>query len=231
MLYFLKKKIKKNQLEISLFYTCVPRILNDMISSWDRDLSSWQTEIGNHWLIFPFYPLPPPPIETENNRILNKWKNCWRYHYFTNVCQKPQLYEAGFLRYRERHFFCHFGQFAALLPSPLTTNEKATGDVLILHMCTKNHDHIMYASSDMERARQFFVILGHFLLFYPTIDPRNENLEKMYKNPGDIILLHMCNINEDHMMYDSCDIKAWWTEFLVILHLCTTNDNHTMYGS
>ena len=89
----------------------------------------------------------------------------------------------------------------------------------------------MYASSDMERARQFFVILGHFLLFYPTIDPRNENLEKMYKNPGDIILLHMCNINEDHMMYGSCDIKAWWTEFLVILHLCTTNDNHTMYGS
>ena len=36
----------------------------------------------------------------------------------------------------------------------------------------------------MERARQFFVILGHFLLFYPTIDPKNENLEKMYKNPG-----------------------------------------------
>ena len=58
MLYFLKKKIKKNQLEISLFYTCVPRILNDMISSWDRDLSSWQTEIGNHWLIFPC-PLHP----------------------------------------------------------------------------------------------------------------------------------------------------------------------------
>ena len=31
----------------------------------------------------------------------------------------------------------------------------------------------MYAYSDMECGRQFFVILGHFLLFYPTIDPKN----------------------------------------------------------
>ena len=194
MLYFLKKKLKKKHLEISLFYTCVPRILNDMISSWDRDLSSWQTEIGNHWLIFsllPPPPPPPPPIETKNNRILNKWKNCWRYHYFTNVYQKPQLYEVGFLRYRERDifFFVILGHLLPFYPPPPPPpnnpeNEKATGDALILHMCTKNHDRMMYASWDMERARQFFVILGHFLLFYPTIDPKNENLEKMYKNPG-----------------------------------------------
>ena len=49
----------------------------------------------------------------------------------------------------------------------------------------------------------FFVILGHFLLFNPTIDPRNQNLEKMSKTPGDIILLHMSTINQDHMMYGS----------------------------
>ena len=39
----------------------------------------------------------------------------------------------------------------------------------------------------------------------------------MYKNAGDIILKHMCNIKEDHMMYGSWDIKAWWTEFFVML--------------
>ena len=32
---------------------------------------------------------------------------------------------------------------------------------------------MMYAYSDMEWDRQFFVILGHFLLFYPTTDPKN----------------------------------------------------------
>ena len=53
------------------------------------------------------------------------------------------------------------------------------------------------------RQMYFFVILGHFLLFNPTVDPRNQNLEKMSKTPGDIILLHMCTINQDHMMYGS----------------------------
>ena len=31
----------------------------------------------------------------------------------------------------------------------------------------------MYAYTDMECNRQFFVILGHFLLFYLTIDTKN----------------------------------------------------------
>ena len=38
---------------------------------------------------------------------------------------------------------------------------------------TKKNNQMMYAYSDMECGRQFFVILGHFLLFYPTIDPKN----------------------------------------------------------
>ena len=42
--------------------------------------------------------------------------------------------------------------------------------------------------------RQFFVILGYFLLFHPTKDSENQNLEKNIKNYGDI-LLHMYSIN------------------------------------
>ena len=30
---------------------------------------------------------------------------------------------------------------------------------------------------------EFFVILGHFLPFYPTNDPKNQNFEKMKKTP------------------------------------------------
>ena len=51
--------------------------------------------------------------------------------------------------------------------------KKASGDVIILNLCNKKHNQMMYAYSDMECDRQFFVILGHFLLFYPTIDPEN----------------------------------------------------------
>ena len=48
-----------------------------------------------------------------------------------------------------------------------------------------------------------FVTFGHFLPFYPTIDPENKNLEKMSKKLGDVILLQICSISEDHMMYFS----------------------------
>ena len=46
---------------------------------------------------------------------------------------------------------------------------EVSGDVIILHICTKNHNHIMYGSWDIRHDRQsFFVILGYFLLFYPN---------------------------------------------------------------
>ena len=41
-----------------------------------------------------------------------------------------------------------------------------------------------------------------FLLFYPTNNPENQNFRKIKKKtPGDIIL-HMCNINDNHMIID-----------------------------
>ena len=76
--------------------------------------------------------------------------------------------------------FYHLGQFLSfyLSDNPENRNfekkEKASGDVIILHMCTKNHDQMIYASWDKEcDRRNFFVILDHFLPFYPTIDPKN----------------------------------------------------------
>ena len=38
---------------------------------------------------------------------------------------------------------------------------------------------------------EFFVILDHFLPFYPLNNPKNQNFEKMKKIPGDIIILHV----------------------------------------
>ena len=76
------------------------------------------------------------------------------------------------------------------------------GDIIILHMCTKNHDHMLYCSLDMVRNKLFF-ILGYILPFYLHTSPKNENLKKMKKTPGDIIILHMCTKNYDWMMYGS----------------------------
>ena len=78
--------------------------------------------------------------------------------------------------------FCQFGPFFALLiPSPLKTQKinilkkwKKHLEIIILNLYNKKHDHMMYAYSDIECDRHnFFVVSGHFSLFFPTIDPEN----------------------------------------------------------
>ena len=65
--------------------------------------------------------------------------------------------------------------------------------------------------------RHNFVILGHFSLFHSPADPEKQNFEILKKTPGDIIILQMCTINEDHMMYGSCDMMEGDGQNLVIL--------------
>ena len=124
-------------------------------------------------------------------------------------------------------------------------------------MFTKNHNQMGNGSWDTEwDTLNFFVILGHFLTFYP------QNFEKNDKMPRDIILLHMCTIHEDHMMYDFWNIRCKWENFchsgsffilsppwrpgksnlekfknkkkngdIITKHMCTINDNYMIYGS
>ena len=56
--------------------------------------------------------------------------------------------------------------------------ERISRDILVLHMCTINLDHMMYSPSDMEPNRHIFVILSHFLLFY---SPHPNNLKILKK--------------------------------------------------
>ena len=65
----------------------------------------------------------------------------------------------------------------------------------------------------------FFVILGHFFPFYPINNLKNQNLEKKKKTPlGDIIILHLCITNDNHMIYVSWDMECCWqTELFVNL--------------
>ena len=54
---------------------------------------------------------------------------------------------------------------------------------------------------------EFFVIPGHFLPFHPTNNPENQNFEKLKKKmPGNIIILYMSTINNNHIMYGSWDM-------------------------
>ena len=46
-----------------------------------------------------------------------------------------------------------------------------------------------------EQQRKCFIILGHFLPFYPTNNLENQNSEKMKKTPRGITILHISTIN------------------------------------
>ena len=86
-----------------------------------------------------------------------------------------------------------------------------------------------------ERLTKFFVILVHFLPFYSTKNPRNPKFKKIKKAPGDIIILHKCSKNHDHMLYCSWDMGRDRCKKvlggIIILHKYTINDNHMMCGS
>ena len=55
-------------------------------------------------------------------------------------------------------------------------------DIIILHLCTTNDNHIMYGSWDMKCDKQkFFVILGHFLHFTPIATQKMKKWKKYIK--------------------------------------------------
>ena len=57
---------------------------------------------------------------------------------------------------------------------------KTPGDI-ILHKCTKNHDHMLYCTWDMVRDIKLFFILGYFLPFYTPNNLKNQNFKKKVK--------------------------------------------------
>ena len=55
---------------------------------------------------------------------------------------------------------------------------------------------------------KLFLILNHFLPFYPNSNPKSQNFEKMKKAPWDIIILHKCTKNHYHMLCCSWDMAC-----------------------
>ena len=98
--------------------------------------------------------------------------------------------------------------------------KKFAGDIIILHMCTKNHNHMMYGSWDTEWDRQNFLSFWAIFCPFSPLTTRKIKILKLKKTPGDIIILHICTINDNHMLYSSWDMEhdrhnflSFWTIF------------------
>ena len=122
-------------------------------------------------------------------------------------------------------------------------------DITVLHMRTKNHNHMMYSSWDTERQTEFFVISDDFLSFYPE-QLRKSKFWKNEKKHLDMSSFYTCvpKIRNHDMMYASWDwtISCPFTpnntenqnlikmkkafEHVIILHMCTKNKKSWSYG-
>ena len=94
--------------------------------------------------------------------------------------------------------------------------KKTPGDIIILHSCSKNHDHMLYCSGDMlcDGCNCYFSFWAIFCSFIPLplAAPslpnilNNENFKTMEETPEDIIISHKCTKNHDHMPHCSWDM-------------------------
>ena len=142
-------------------------------------------------------------------------------------CMIPEIWSAT------DRIFCHFGLFFDILPrsqskkSKFWKNEK--NSQRYYHFTQAYHKWRSYDIWFLRYGAQqteFFVILDHFFSFYPSNNLKNQNFEKTKKTPGDITILHMCTINDDHMIYGSWDMERdgqnflsfWSVFFFSLLH-------------
>ena len=126
--------------------------------------------------------------------------------------------------------FRHFGPFFAIMTLKIKIRKKykrKPGDIILLHMCSINEDHMMYGFSDIRLDRRSF--LSCWAIFCPWLSnkTKNQNFEKMKKMSGDIIL-RMCTINENHVMYGYWDMErnrqnffSFWNIFCPFIPLTT----------
>ena len=182
-------------------------------------------------------------------------KNAPRYYHFTLVYHKIWSNDVRVLKYqvRQTEVFVNLGYFLPFYP----TNNLKNQNFEKIKVAWRYHHFqmkiIWYMVLEIWSVtdRSFC----HFGLLFALLPlPPNP----MKKTLGDIIILHMWTINENHMMYDTWDME-WDTQifFLILdnfyclftpltthkikifnkwkkpleIHKCTINDNNIMYSS
>ena len=118
------------------------------------------------------------PLTTRKIKIWKKWKKHLEIlSFYTCVPQMtimwwmvPEIWSVT------DRMFCRFGLF---LPFTTLKNKKkqTPGDIIILHKCIKNHNHMLYCSWDImcDRSNCYSSFGAIFLPFYPLNCLKNEN--------------------------------------------------------
>ena len=148
------EKMNKTPGDIIILHMCTKNHDQIIYSSWN--MVHDRCNYFSFWVIY----CPFTPLTARKIKILKKWKKCLEISSFyvhapkINRCTVPQIWCMTDV------IICHVGSFFALLlpqkpeKSKFWKMKKLPGDTIILHMCTKNYDQMMYSSSDMLCDRQ-----------------------------------------------------------------------------
>ena len=210
--------------------------------SWWYDLQFlrykvWQAKTGNSTSFFAL--LPPPLLKSRKIRIFKNWKKKLLEisSFYTCVPKTTIIWGTVPEIWSEiDRIFCHFRPFFPPF-TPLTTaeskfwkNEKSNWICHHFTHCTNNHYHMMYVSWYMECTRHTFLSFWVTVCpFSPLLTPKIKIWKKCKNLVELFILLHVCTINEDHMMYGSWDIRcdksflSFWAIFCPLTPLTTLN--------
>ena len=148
-----------------------------MYNTWDIECNG-----QNFFVILDHFFAPLPPNNPKNQNFFIKEKNTWRYYHFTHVYHKWQSYDVWFLRYKawQINFFVNLNQknqnFEKL--------KKMPEDIIILHKCTKNNDHMLYCPWDMahNRCNCYFSFWTIFCPFTLLTQPKKSKLKNAWRH-------------------------------------------------
>ena len=117
-------------------------------------------------------------------------------------------------------FFFFFFPFYPLIISKIKIlgKWKKHLEMSSFYTCTKNQDHMMYASWDIvwSMADTIFVIQGHFLPFYPNKTQKNQ---KFWKNEKNAWKYHFTHVYHKWQSYDwdtehnRHNFLSFWTKY------------------
>ena len=153
--------MNRKLLEISSFCTYVPK--TTIIWGAVPEIRKIQRQnFLQTWVVF-------CPFTTPNNleiKILKKWRKHLEISSFDTCVPKttiiwgmlPEIWSATDTFFLS--FLTIFCSFTSLLTQKIKIWKKCKrpGDIILLHMCTINEDHMIYVSWDERRDRHFFTL-------------------------------------------------------------------------
>ena len=152
------------------------------------------------------------------------WKNKNNapiYYHFTHVHHKWQSYDVHSwdMRHDGHKFVVILGH---LYPTEQPENfekknkkkkkkkkKKPSGDIIILHKCMKNYNHMLHCSWDITCGEcNFYFSFGLFFCPFTAL----QIFLKMKKTHGDIIILHKCTKNYYPIYFENKEVPNWGME-------------------